>query len=162
MPITIRSTNLLIVLTVVFMMAVALYMEHGWGLEPCPLCVTQRIFVILAGVWALLACVHNPGGSGRRVYAALGLLSAGVGAAVSARQVWLQSLPEDKVPSCGPSLEFMLDTAPWMDVLRVMLAGDGNCAEISWSLFGISIPGWTLIGFVLLMAANLWQILRRR
>lgn len=162
MPITIRSTNLLIVLTVVFMMAVALYMEHGWGLEPCPLCITQRIFVILTGVWALVAWLHNPAGLGRRVYAALGLLSALVGAAVSARQVWLQSLPEDKVPSCGPSLEFMLDTAPWLDVLRVMLAGDGNCAEISWSLLGISIPGWTLIGFLLLVAANLWQTLRRR
>jgi len=162
MPITIRSTNLLIVVTVVFMMAVALYMEHGWGLEPCPLCVTQRIFVILTGVWALIAWLHNPRGLGRRVYATLGLVSALAGAAVSARQVWLQSLPEDKVPSCGPSLEFLMDTAPWMDVLRVMLAGDGNCAEISWSLLGISIPGWTLIGFVLLMAANVWQILRRR
>lgn len=161
MPLTTRFTNLLIVLAVVFMMSVALFMEHGWGLEPCPLCISQRIFVILVGVWALLAWVHNPGRLGRRVYAGLGTVSALAGAAVSLRQVWLQNLPEDQVPACGPGLSFILDTAPWTDALRVMLTGDGNCAEISWSMLGISIPGWTLIGFVLLVAANVWQATRR-
>lgn len=162
MPITIRSTNLLIALATVFMMGVALYMEHGWGLEPCPLCVTQRIFVILVGVVALLAWLHNPGRFFRRCYAGLGMLFALVGALVSARQVWLQSLPADRVPSCGPNLDFLIDTAPFLDVLRVMFTGDGNCAEISWSLFGISIPGWTLIGFILLLVLNALQWLRRR
>ncbi|MGD8175174.1 disulfide bond formation protein B [Marinimicrobium sp. ARAG 43.8] len=159
---SVRLTNCLIVMLVVFMMGVALYMEHGMGLEPCPLCISQRIFVILAGVWALLAFLHHPGRIGRRVYGLLGLLSAAAGAAVSARQLWLQSLPEDQVPACGPGLDYMLDAFPLLDVLRAMLAGDGNCAEVSWSLFGISIPGWTLIGFLVLGLAHLWQVLRRR
>lgn len=161
MPLTIRFTNLLIVLTVVFMMAVALYMEHGWGLEPCPLCISQRVFVILVGVWALIAWLQNPGRTGRRIYSVLGMLFALAGGAVSARQVWLQSLPEDEVPACGPGIDYILDTFPFMDALRVMLVGDGNCAEVSWSLLGISIPGWTLIGFIVLLAANVWQVVRR-
>ncbi|ROQ18009.1 disulfide bond formation protein DsbB [Marinimicrobium koreense] len=162
MPLTIRMTNLLIVLAVVAMMAVALYMEHAMGLEPCPLCVSQRIFVILVGVWALLAFLHHPGRIGRGIYAGLGVLSAVAGGAVSSRQLWLQSLPASEVPACGPGVDYILDTFPLLDALRVMLTGDGNCAEVAWSLFGISIPGWTLIGFILLGLAHLWQALRRR
>lgn len=161
MPVTTRSTNLLIVLAVAAMMAVALYMEHAMGLEPCPLCVGQRVFVILVGAWALIAWVHNPGAIGRRVYAGLGILSAIAGGAVSSRQLWMQGLPEDQIPSCGPSFEFILDTAPFLEALRVMLMGDGNCAEVVWSLFGISIPGWTLIGFVVLAVVNVYQFVRR-
>ncbi|WP_027328222.1 disulfide bond formation protein B [Marinimicrobium agarilyticum] len=162
MPLTVRFTNLLIVLAVVAMMAVALYMEHAMGLEPCPLCVSQRIFVILVGFWALLALLHHPGRVGRVVYGTLGLLSAVAGGAVSSRQLWLQGLPEDQVPACGPGVEYILDTFPFMDALRVMLTGDGNCAEVAWSLFGLSIPGWTLIGFIGLGLLHLWQVLRRR
>src|SRR5690554_4110920 len=101
MPLTIRATNLLIVLAVAAMMGVALYMEHAMGLEPCPLCVSQRVFVLLVGVWALVALLHHPGPIGRRVYAGLGLLSAVAGGAVSSRQLWLQSLPASEVPACG-------------------------------------------------------------
>lgn len=162
MPLTIRMTNLLIVLAVAAMMAVALYMEHAMGLEPCPLCVSQRIFVILVGVWALVAFLHHPGRIGRSLYAGLGVLSAMAGGAVSSRQLWLQSLPASEVPACGPGVDYILDTFPLLDALRVMLTGDGNCAEVAWSLFGISIPGWTLIGFILLGLAHLWQALRRR
>ncbi|WP_349678479.1 disulfide bond formation protein B, partial [Marinimicrobium sp. UBA4509] len=147
---------------VMAMMAVALYMEHAMGLEPCPLCVSQRIFVILVGVWALLAFLHHPGRIGRGIYAGLGVLSAVAGGAVSSRQLWLQSLPASEVPACGPGVDYILDTFPLLDALRVMLTGDGNCAEVAWSLFGISIPGWTLIGFILLGLAHLWQALRRR
>ena len=162
MPLTIRMTNLLILLAVMAMMAVALYMEHAMGLEPCPLCVSQRIFVILVGVWALLAFLHHPRRIGRGIYAGLGVLSAVAGGAVSSRQLWLQSLPASEVPACGPGVDYILDTFPLLDALRVMLTGDGNCAEVAWSLFGISIPGWTLIGFILLGLAHLWQALRRR
>ena len=153
----VRTTYSLVVLAVVAMMGVALYMEHGMGLEPCPLCVSQRLFVILTGFWALAAFAHNPRGWGRKVYPVLGGLSALAGAAVSSRQLWLQSLPADQVPACGPGVSYILDTFPVMDALRVMLTGDGNCAEVAWSLWGISIPGWTLIGFLALIAVNIWQ-----
>lgn len=156
-----RQTNFLIFAICAILLAVAFYMEHVMGLVPCPLCMTQRIFVLLVGALALLAFVQGPRRTGRRVYATLGLLAAILGGAFSSRQLWLQSLPPDKVPSCGPDLSYILDTFPLLDALKVMVTGDGNCAEVTWTLFGISIPGWTLMAFFALAALNIWQFVRR-
>ncbi|MAA86932.1 MAG: disulfide bond formation protein B [Haliea sp.] len=142
-------------------MLFAWYLEYQVGLNPCPLCMTQRVFVIAGGVIALLAALHNPRTWGRRVYGALCALVAIGGGAVAARHVWLQHLPPDQVPACGPSLEYMLETLPFKDTLSMVLMGDGNCAETHWTLLGLSIPEQTLLLFVAITAASLWQTLRR-
>ncbi|XOV86285.1 MAG: disulfide bond formation protein B [Pseudomonadota bacterium] len=143
-----------------FLMGVALYMEHAMGLEPCPLCIFQRVFVIVAGTVALVAAVHNPGVTGIRIYGALVGLSAVIGGSIAIRQLWLQSLPEDQVPSCGPDLDYLMDVFPLTEVISMVLSGDGSCAEVQWSLLGLSIPGWTLLGFIGLIAISLLQIIR--
>lgn len=142
------------------MMAVALYMEHFMNLEPCPLCILQRVAVVAAGLLALVACLHNPGQAGLKVYAGLTGLAALAGAGVSARQLWLQSLPEDQVPSCGPGLDYLIDVFTPLEVLQKVLAGDGTCAEVVWQFLGLSIPGWTLVGFIVLILAAGFQLLR--
>ena len=142
-------------------MAFAYYLEHQLELAPCPLCMTQRAFVILTGVIALLAALHNPAGWGRRLYGGLCTLAAVTGGAVAARHVWLQHLPEDEVPACGPSLEYMLETLPFSETLSLVMMGDGNCAETVWTLFGFSIPEQTLALFAVLLAVSVWQTLRR-
>jgi disulfide bond formation protein DsbB len=130
------------------MMAYALYSQHFLGLEPCPLCIFQRVAVISLGVLFLIAAIHSAGRVGRWIYAALLLSVSLAGSAVSARHVWLQNLPPDQVPSCGPGLDFMLDTFPFTEVLNMVLSGSGECAEISWSFLGLSMPAWTLIGLL--------------
>lgn len=157
----IRLSNLIIAIGCALLIAIALYMQYQLGLEPCPLCMTQRVAIIAVGLVAGVAFLHNPAGTMRRVYAAIGAILAVLGGAVSSRQLWLQSLPEDQVPACGPSLEYMLETFPLADTLRVMLQGDGNCAEVVWTFMGLSIPAWTLVAFVGLAGFNLWQMLRR-
>ncbi len=142
------------------LIGVALFMEHQMGLEPCPLCILQRVMVILTGLVALVAAIHNPEVFGIKVYGGLVILSAATGGGVSARQLWLQSLPEDEVPACGASLDYMLDVFPLTDVLSMVLSGDGTCAEIVWTFLGISIPGWTLVGFLALVSIGAFQILR--
>jgi disulfide bond formation protein DsbB len=142
-------------------MAFAYYLEHQLELAPCPLCMTQRAFVVLTGVIALLAALHNPAGWGRRLYGGLCALAAVTGGAVAARHVWLQHLPEDEVPACGPSLEYMLETLPFSETLSLVMMGDGNCAETVWTLFGFSIPEQTLALFAVLLAVSVWQTLRR-
>ena len=144
------------------LMAVALYMEHVMALEPCPLCIMQRVMVISIGLIALVGVVHGPAKSGIQVYGWLVVLAALGGGFLSGRQLWLQSLPADQVPACGPSLDYLLDVFPLTDVLSIVLSGDGSCAEVVWSLFGISIPGWTLLGFTGLLIAGAAQILRPR
>ncbi len=130
-------------------------------MHPCPLCITQRIFVVAAGIIAILAAIHNPGITGLRVYAALGLLAAGSGAGFSGRHVWLQNLPEDQVPSCGPGLSYMFENFPIMEAFELLLLGDGNCSEVVWSFLGLSIPGWLLVSFIGLIIINGWQLFRK-
>lgn len=142
-------------------MLMAFYLEHYMDMEPCPLCMTQRIFVTAVGVMALLAFLHNPHLRGRRIYAVLGILLAILGSYFSSRQLWLQSLPEDQIPACGPSLAFMMDVFPIMDTLKAMLQGDGNCAEVD-KLFGVTLPLWTLLAFIAFIIVNGYQALRRR
>jgi len=132
------------------------------ALEPCPLCVLQRVMVIATGIIALLATLHGPGKTGVQVYGGLVAATATGGAMLSLRQLWLQSLPADEVPSCGPNLDYLLDVFPLTEVLTMILSGDGSCAEVAWSLFGISIPGWTLVGFIGLIVIGIWQISQPR
>jgi len=145
-----------------FLMAVALFMEHQMNLEPCPLCILQRIMVITTGIIALIAAIHHPREPGIKVYGGLVVVSAAIGGGISSRQLWLQSLPADEVPACGASLDYMLEVFPLADVLNMVLAGDGACAEIAWTLLGLSIPGWTLVGFAGLILIGVFQIIRPR
>ena len=145
----------------VIAMAFAMFLQHVLELEPCPLCITQRAFVILTGFFALIAALHNPQGWGRRGYALLCLLAAATGGGVAARHVWLQHLPEELAPACGPSLEYMLETLPFSETFALVMMGDGNCAETVWTLLGFSIPEQTLALFTVLSAVSLYQLLRR-
>ncbi len=156
-----RLVFLGITVIAVVSMVFALYLEHQLDLLPCPLCMTQRAFVVLTGAIALLAVLHNPQLWGRRVYGGLCTLAALAGGAVAARHVWLQHLPADEVPACGPSLEYMLDTLPFSETVSLVLMGDGNCAETVWTLLGFSIPEQTLALFFVLVLICGWQTVRR-
>jgi len=148
----------------ILLIAIALYMQYFMELIPCALCMTQRVFIIAVGVIALIAWLHasisSLGNAGLRVYNLLGMLMAIIGGAFSLRHLWLQSLPEDLAPACGPSLSYLLDTVPFFEALTVLLKGDGNCAEISWSLLGVTIPGWTLVAFIGLFLINAFVFYR--
>ena len=149
-------------LTVVSMAFAMLYLEGQLGLAACPLCMTQRLFLVLMGTFAFIGAAHNPPGWGRRVYGALCAVAAIIGGAVAARHVWLQHLPEDQVPACGPSLEYMLDTLPFSETLSIVMMGDGNCADTVWTFMGLSIPEQTLALFIVVTLISLWQTLRSR
>ena len=151
---TARHLFLFVWISASILIAVALYMQYVMGLLPCALCMTQRVFVIATGVMALLAWLHNPRIYGIRVYAVLGALMAVIGSAFSIRHLWLQNLPEELAPACGPSLSYLFESFPLTEALSILLQGDGNCAVVEWSLFGITIPGWTLIAFIGLLCIN--------
>lgn len=142
----------------------AYYLQFFHDLEPCPMCIFQRLAMLAAGLGFALAALHAPeGGVGRGVYAALTLAASGSGAAIAGRHVWLQSLPEDQVPACGPTLDYLMDVMPLADVLTTVLRGDGNCAVIDAAWLGISLPGWTLVAFAGLgLFALLIPLLSRR
>lgn len=144
----------------VLLIAAALYLQHVNGLEPCPLCILQRVAVMALGVVFLLGAIHNPRRIGRRIYGALVVLAAAAGGAVAARHVWLERLPEDQVPACGPGLDYILDNFPFTRALELILRGSGECAEVSWTMLGLSIPGWTLIAFAAFAVLGAFLLLR--
>lgn len=144
------------------MLGIASYFQFIDNLEPCPLCILQRVFTLLVGSILLIAVLHNPKNLGVRIYGGIAGLLALLGASISMRHLWLQSLPADQVPSCGPGLNFMLDNFPLGDTINMVLRGSGECAEVLWTFIGISIPGWTLLAFIVLAALSISQLFRRQ
>jgi disulfide bond formation protein DsbB len=126
------------------------YLQYVQGLEPCPLCMVQRGFFYALLAVFLIAAIHDPRRVGSAVYAALAVLFAAGGAAIASRQVWLQHLPPDKVPQCGPDLFFMLNNLPLSRTLEKLFYGSGECAAVDWKFLGLSIAGWSLVWFIAL------------
>ena len=135
-----------------------LYLEHGKGLEPCPLCVFQRIAFISVAVIALIATLHRPGRIAIWFYSGLISISALIGGAIASRQVWLQHLPPERVPECGPGLDYMLEVFPLGQALKMILSGSGECAEVDWSFLGFSIAEWSLLWFLMFFISGLVSI----
>jgi disulfide bond formation protein DsbB len=140
------------------MLSIGAYFQMVEELEPCPLCISQRIAILLTGSCFLIAAIHNPDGVGLKVYAVLGCILAALGGGVSIRHVWLQNLPVEQVPECGPGFEYMLENFPLFETLRMMLNGTGECADVLWTFLGISIPGWTLVAFAILACISIMQL----
>jgi disulfide bond formation protein DsbB len=130
------------------------------GLEPCPLCITQQFLYCIIGLSAFIAFIHNPKPYKYKFYSGVILVVSAFGSWVAGRQVWLQGLPEDQVPLCGPPLEYILEVFPFADVLNALFMGDGNCAEITWRFLGLSMAGWSLIFFVLFMLLSVLVIFK--
>ena len=128
----------------------AFYLQYYEYQDPCPLCLLQRIVFIALMVLFLLAAAHGPGRIGAMGHGALQFVTASLGAAIATRHVWLQHLPADQVPECGPSLEFTLRKYPLFQAFEKVFGGTGQCSEVGWKFLGLSIAGWSLVWFVIL------------
>ena len=138
------------------LMGFGLYLQYIKHQDPCPLCMVQRVIFIAILVMFAVAALHGPKRIGERVYAALiGVLSL-LGVAVATRHIWIQHLPKDQVPACGPGLDYMLETFPMADVLKELLHGSGECAAKGWSFLSLGIPEWSLLCYV---ALGVWAVL---
>ena len=160
---SVRLSFCLIAAMTAIAMASALVMQYQFDMEPCPLCISQRIGVIVVGILAVIGALVSSSPWGARITSTLGILSAAVGGYISARHVWIQNLPEDEIPICGPGLAYMFETRPVFDALSLLFTGDGHCAEVSATFLGLSIPAWTLVLFVALAIAFvtiIWQTFR--
>ncbi len=143
------------------LLAFGYFLQYVQGLQPCPLCLVQRGFFYAVIAVCVVAALHGPGTKGIVAYAGLAGLFALGGAAVAARQVWLQHLPPDKVPQCGPDLFFMLENFALSRVLKtVLITGTGECAVVDWTFLGFSIAEWALGWFVALALYMAWLATR--
>jgi disulfide bond formation protein DsbB len=151
-----RTGNILGLLACAGLIGYALFVQYGLRLEPCPLCILQRISVISAGILFLIAAIHDPRDRGARVYGVLIDVAALGGILVAARHIWIIAQPPGTVAECGASLEYMMDVLPLHEVLGKVLSGSGECAKIDWMFLGLNMPTWVLMALV---AVGLWGVL---
>lgn len=138
------------------MFGAALYLQYVLHEDPCPLCMVQRVIFIAILVVFALAALHGPRRTGERIYAALIALLSLSGVAVAARHIWIQNLPKDQVPACGPGLDYMLETMPLSNVLKELMHGSGECAAKGWTFLTLGIPEWSLLCY---LALGVWAVL---
>jgi disulfide bond formation protein DsbB len=138
------------------LMGFGLYLQYVKHQDPCPLCMVQRVIFIAILVLFLLASTHGPKRTGERIYAALISLLSLTGVAVAARHIWIQHLPADQVPACGPGLDYMLETMPMANVLKELMHGSGECAARGWTFLTLGIPEWSLLCY---LALGFWVVL---
>ncbi len=147
-----RILNVTIVSLVIASLLFALYYLEGvLFLEPCPLCMVDRAILVTIAIISFIAFIHNNNGVMRWIYTSVAGLFGAIGIAVAARHIWLQGLPPDQVPECGPDLSYMLEVFPLGDVIKRIFAGSGQCAEVSWTFLGMTIPQQTLLLFMVLL-----------
>ena len=158
---TARKAFALAAIACALLLAYGYFLEHVQGLEPCPLCLVQRAFFYAVTAVCVVSVIHNPRGIGIRIWAALAALFAVGGAAAASRQVWLQHLPADKVPQCGPDLFFMLENFPLSRTLTTLFSGTGECAVVDWTFLGLSIAEWSLLWFVALALYFFWIVVAK-
>ncbi len=139
----------------------ALIAEIFWQMFPCPLCIFQRIGFIVMGLFFLLGALHAPRGGLRWIYAAGVWLGAAFGIVVAARHLWIQSLPADQLPSCGPPLDYMFSTFPFAKALRMVFTGSGECASVE-PILGLPMPAWTLFCFIALAVLTVVAVRQRK
>jgi disulfide bond formation protein DsbB len=156
-----RAVNLGGAVACAAMLAYALYAQYRLGLEPCPLCIFQRVGLFALGLIFLAAALQHPRGGGRCVYAVLAGLAALTTAALATRHLYIQSQPPGSIPSCGAPLDVMLRFSPLTEVVRKVLAGGGECSQVNWSFAGLAMPAWVLVAALVLgfvgVVANLRQ-----
>jgi protein dithiol:quinone oxidoreductase len=154
-----RGVFLAIFLLCAGFMGYALYAQHGLGLEPCNLCILQRIAMVGLGLVALIAAIHGPRGWGIRVYGGLALLIAAAGAGVAYKHWRIQNLsPEEKQAlTCEAPLGFLWEHKSAFDALKTVFAGGGNCGDVDWLFLGLGMPAWVLIWFTAFALAILWR-----
>ena len=139
-----------------FGLGFALYLQYVENLEPCPLCILQRVAMLFAGIGFLIAGLWNPQGFKRLIAAIPPILGSAIGFGIAARHVWLQGLPPDQVPACGPPLDYLLNIMPLTDAIAFLLRGEGSCAVIDASFLGMTIPGWVMLTFA---GFTVWAII---
>lgn len=154
---TVKNSQLSLLLLTLFVLSASFYFQYVQGLQPCPLCLMQRLCVFLLLLPTGLCLILR-----KTTY--LNVIQFFVscsGLYFSLRQLWLQSLPEGLAPSCMPSLEVLIQYFSWQTVAHALFLGSGDCAEVNWHLFGISMPAWSGLYFLLMACASLYFVTQR-
>lgn len=146
---TIQTLSFLLTLLVVLS---SIYLQYFLHLNPCPLCIMQRIcaFLLLAtfgiSIWQqrhfMISWYFQ-------------LFFSVAGAFFAIRQLWLQHLPADQLPACMPGLDILVKYFPWHMAAKSLLWGTGDCGEVDWSFLNLSLAAWSALYFLFMIGITL-------
>lgn len=157
-----RKTVLFLVVLSIFAACGSFISQYVLGMNPCVLCILQRLCVLAVGLLAIVTAFSSQSSKFARSLSALLIAAPAVyGAGVAAYQIWLQSLPPGTAPSCGAPWTFRLRDWPLFDWFEPIVRGFGNCAEPDY-LFGVSLPVWSILYFSFVVLLLLWAWLKTR
>lgn len=155
-----RSLFFMVFTAGILALGASYYLEYTVGLMPCSLCLVQRLFLSVLIACCAVAAVHGPRRFGLSLYW-FGALSASLGGTMAAwRQVLLQSDSLHHMAQCSPGMQESFGHLPWLCALRRMFNDNEDCAQLSWTLFDLSIPEWSLLFFVAMSILAIYQLLR--
>lgn len=155
-----RNIQILLAFTALFILTCSLCFQYVLDMEPCPLCLMQRLAVILLLIMSTIGIFVNKSSTGKRIAVTMFLI-AGFGLYFASRQLWLQSLPPGHAPACMPGMDVLIQYFPWKDILHALLFGDGDCAEVRWTWLGLTMPAWAAVYFVFTMMMSIVLIRER-
>lgn len=150
-----RACFSLLAFAAAFLLIVSLVLEFILGLELCPLCILQRGLFVLIGSMALAAAIHN---RWCRSYGGVLFILSVLGGALAVRHLYIQAMPPELAPACIPPLSYLIAKFPITEMIYRLVSGSGDCAEVQWYFLGLSIPGWSLIWFILFGVSSLLSI----
>lgn len=151
-----RAGYLLGFLVSVGLVVYALYIQQRYNLDPCPLCIFQRMAFLAMGGLFLIAAIHNPATLGRKVYGVLQFVAAATGIGIASRHVWIQANPDKVMAECGAGFDYIFETFPLKRALDLVFKGTGECSAMDWTMLGLTIPQLSLIAFIGLAIYVIW------
>lgn len=157
-----RSVQILLLFITIIVLWMSFYFQWVLGLQPCPLCLMQRFCVFLLMMFFLMGLCLSTLSRGRLVaIMQIGLSVAGL--FFACRQLWLQSLPIGQVPACLPGLDILIHYFPWQDLVHALFWGTGECAEVTWTFWGLTMPAWSGLYFLLMLMVSscLYVVIQR-
>lgn len=132
------------------LVALALVIQTQYKLEPCPLCITQRICFMALGVTFFIGAFAKPATLYAKLATLAQVIAALTGAGWAIRHWWIQAHKADMVVDCGVGLDYMFQNFPLKKAFTLLFRGTGDCATIDWTFLGLSLPQLALISFVAL------------
>ncbi len=140
------------------------YIEYEYMMSPCPMCMLQRfVFWILAGLF-LLGAIFKFKEMLKYLYSSTIMFFSALGFAIALRQFWLQYFAPPQAVSCSASLERLIDLYPFLDALKMALSGSSECSTIEFTIFTISIAGWSvwLFGTFIIVSCYVMYLQKKR
>jgi disulfide bond formation protein DsbB len=153
-----RMFFVLALLSVVFILGASIYLQFSMHLELCGLCISQRVLFLIMALILCAAIVHQ---RHARAYASLIIIFSLAGIYFAGRQVWLEHLPKEQLPGCGPNLSILLTHFP-MKAARELFVGSAECGSVVWQFLGLSLAAWSLFCFIALLGFGIRQSLLKK